>query len=170
MYLYAGLSSLWLWIFLWKTQEITKMQKNTRNPNSLCITVVSIISWTWLAQKYCRKCFFLWYFCFLSQKIGSITQQHVKMREKSILLVGWVMGTLDFRFLCLFPSLQWRPQGCYGSTHQLWAPRNAWSSLGRVGCGQAQSCCEGTGITFLSSLLYACREADQSEVLLCSFR
>lgn len=33
----------------------------------------------------------------------------------------------------------------------------------------AQSCCEGTGITPHYSI-YACREADQPEVLLCSFR
>lgn len=105
MYTYAGLSCLWLQIFLWKTQEITEMQKHTRNPNSLCITVTSIISWIWLAQKYCRKCFFLWYFCFLCQKSGSITQRHTKMREESVL--GWVMGALNFCFLWLFPSLQW---------------------------------------------------------------
>lgn len=153
MYVYTSLSSLWLQIFLWNEQEITEMQKNNRNPNSVCITVVSIISWIWLAQKHCRKCFFLWYFCFLCQKSGSLTQQRVKMREESILPVGWVMGALNFCFLWLFPSLQWRPEGQYGSACRVWAARNAGSSLGRVGC-------EGTGITSVPSLLYACREAD----------
>lgn len=94
------------------------MQKNARNANSLCITVVSIISWIWLAQKYNRKCFFLWYFCFLCQKSGSITQWHVKMREGSMLPVGWVMGALDFRFLWLFHicSGGLRPEGWYSSS------------------------------------------------------
>ena len=54
-----------------------------------------------------------------------------------------------------------------GMPGPLWG---GWQGSGRVGCGQARGWQEGTGVTSLSSLLDACREADQPEVLLCSFR
>lgn len=89
------------------------------------------------------------------------------------------MGALDFCFLWLFPAWQQRGEGrgpvrrrlpalssqkCLvpfgegGRGVEVWA-------VGRHRAGQ-----EGTGITSLSSLLNACREAHQPEVSLCGFR
>lgn len=59
----------------------------------------------------------MWYFCFVSQKSGSITQRHVKMREESMLTVDWVVEALDFCFLWLFPSQQWRAEAGMAALH-----------------------------------------------------
>lgn len=56
------------------------MQNNLNKLDSLCITnFLYFLGLT--SSEILQEVLFLWYFCFLPQQSGSITQWHVKMRE-----------------------------------------------------------------------------------------
>lgn len=90
-----------------------------------------------------------------------------------MLPVGWVMGALDFCFLWPFPPQQQKDEGWRGGTCQLSVALVPFGEGGRAVGGwpwAGRGWQEDTGVTSLSLLLDPCREADQPEVLLCSFR
>lgn len=134
------------------------MQNKLKKLGGLCITVISIISWVWLAQKYCRKCFFLWYF-FLPQQSGSITQQHVKMRG-TCATSGPGHGSTGFLLSVAVPGLAAEGQGTRAGTVALASSQQPempgplwgrWQGSGRVGCGLWAG--TGLGRRALASLL-----------------
>lgn len=66
-----------------------------------------------------------------------------------MLLVGRVMGALDFSFLWLFPAQQQRAEGRYGNAPSLSAAGNAWSPLERAAGEQEGGLSVGTRLASL---------------------